>query len=285
MRLSRHAFPLVTPSSFLASVALTLTWAFFGTHIGAQAPGRAEFDVVSIKRVDEVRQSSGFRTLPDGSEVLLNMVVAGFVRQASPIKVREVLGLPEWASTERFDVTVKPPTGTTEEQRRAMWGAMFADRMKLVAHMEQRERTVYALVTARSDHRLGPELKPSTLDCTPRPESPPAANAPVRFQDFKSRCGYAMNGTSTMSIVSGGISMDQLALAVGGNVDADVENRTGLQGWYALSLTYAALVGGTQGDVPDVFTAIQEQLGLKLQPEKRMMSVFVIDHIERPSEN
>jgi uncharacterized protein (TIGR03435 family) len=249
------------------------------------AEDKPEFEVVSIKRVKELRQSIGARTLPDGTEVRTNMVVAGFVRQASPIKVREALGLPEWANTERFDVTVKPPTGTTEQQRRIMWGAMFADRMKLVAHIEQRERTVYALVIARNDRRLGPELKRSTLDCTPRPQSPPAADTPLRFQDLKSRCGYAMNGTTFMSMASGGMSMDELALRLEGAIDADVENRTGLQGWYALTLTYAPLVGGTQGDVPDVFTAVQEQLGLKLEREKKMMPVFVIEHIERPSEN
>jgi uncharacterized protein (TIGR03435 family) len=94
-----------------------------------------------------------------------------------------------------------------------------------------------------------------------------------------------MNGTTFMSMASGGMSMDELALRLEGAIDADVENRTGLQGWYALTLTYAPLVGGTQGDVPDVFTAVQEQLGLKLEREKKMMPVFVIEHIERPSEN
>jgi uncharacterized protein (TIGR03435 family) len=252
---------------------------------GLLAQAKPEFDVVSIKRVTELRQSSGFRTLPDGSEVLSNMTVAGFVRQASPIKVREALGLPEWANTERFDVTVKPPAEVTEEQRRAMWGAMFTDRMKLVAHIEQRERTAYALVIARSDGRLGPELKPSTLDCTPRPQTPLAADVPFRLQDFKSKCGYAMNGTSFLSVVSGGMSMDQLARVLDSAVDADVENRTALQGWYAVSLNYAPLVAGTQGDVPDIFTAVQEQLGLKLQREKKMTPVFVIDHIEQPTEN
>src|SRR5215831_13798125 len=113
--------PTLTSLLFITASALLIAQA---------AP---EFDVVSIKRVTELRQTSGFRTLPDGSEVFANISVAGFVRQASPIKVREVINLPEWANTERFDVTVKGPAGATEEQRRAMWGALFADRMKLVA--------------------------------------------------------------------------------------------------------------------------------------------------------
>jgi uncharacterized protein (TIGR03435 family) len=267
-----------------ATAALLLTAVSIAV-VAAQDNPRLEFDVVSIKRVTELRPSSGFRTLPDGSELLSNISVAGFVREASPVTVREVVGLPEWANTERFDVTVKPPAGATEAQRRVMWSAAFADRMKLVAHIEQRERTAYVLVTSRSDGRLGPDMKPSTLDCTPRPATPPAADAPFRLQDFKSKCGYAMSGASFTSMVSGGISMDQLARMLDGAVDADVEDRTGLHGWYALTLNYAPLTGGTQGDVPDVFTAVQEQLGLKLERRKKMMAVFVIDHIERPSEN
>ena len=253
----------------------------------AQSP--TEFDVVSIKRVTEVRGRSGTRSLPDGSEVLDNIAAAGFVRAASPVKVREVLGLPEWANTERFDVTVKPPAGASEEQRKAMWRAMLADRFKLAAHIEPRERTAYALVAARNDRRLGPELKLSALDCTPRPKAPPAPDTPIRLSDFKSRCGWAVNGTS---ITSGGMSMNQLAQALEGDVDADVENRTGLDGWYAVALTYAPplrLTGpgnsDTPGDAPDIFTAVQEQLGLKLVREKKMMPVFVVDHIERPTEN
>jgi len=264
---------------FIAAAALTAT---------TSAQTSAEFDVVSIKRVTEVRQTSGFRTLPDGSEVMTNMPVAGFVRNASPIKVREVFGLPEWANTERFDVTAKPPAGSTEEQRRIMWRALFAERMKMTAHVEQRERTVFALATARSDGRPGPALKPSALDCRPRPETA-AAGLPA-FDDVKRRCGYGKNGTS---IISGGMSMDQLAQALDGEVDADVENRTGLQGWYVVELTYApplrikgAAADATRaGDLPDIFTAVQEQLGLKLIREKQMRPVLVIDHIERPTEN
>src|SRR5260221_13220138 len=90
--------------------------------LSAQSTAPAVFDVVSIKPVTELRQSSGFRTLPDGSEVMSNIPVAGFVREASPVKVRDVVGLPDWATTERFDVTVKPPAGKTPRQQRGMWG-------------------------------------------------------------------------------------------------------------------------------------------------------------------
>ena len=259
-------------------ITVAVAWAFAVTSF-AQSPEPASFEVVSIKRVTEVRRGGGFRTLPDGSEVMNNIPITGFVREASPVKVRDVVGLPGWADTDRFDVTVKPPAGATEEQRRVMWGAMFAERMKFAAHIEQRERTVYALVMARGDGRLGPQMKSSALDCRPRPEQPPPAGSPFRLADFKSRCGYAMNGTA---IVSGGMSMDQLALALDGEVDAAIENRTGLQGWYVVDLTYSPSLRGpvpgdtaTPADAPDIFTAVQEQLGVKLIREKKL----------RPTEN
>jgi len=134
-------------------ITVAVAWAFAVTSL-AQSPEPASFEVVSIKRVTEVRRGGGFRTLPDGSEVISNIPVSGFVREASPVKVRDVVGLPNWADTDRFDVTVKPRAGSTEKRRRVMWGTMFAERMKFAAHIEQRERTVYALAMARSDRPL-----------------------------------------------------------------------------------------------------------------------------------
>lgn len=86
--------------------------------------------------------------------------------------------------------------------------------------------------------------------------------------------------------------MDGLATSLYGLAGGDVENHTGLDGFYALSLKFSARRGAAPpldlagaDDTPDIFTALQEQLGLKLERAKKMMPVFVIDHIERPSEN
>jgi uncharacterized protein (TIGR03435 family) len=275
MRLRPHAF------------ALTLT-IFFGAHIGAQAPARAEFDVVSIKRVDELRQGGGGRTLPDGTIVMMNRPVATFIQPASPVPVVDVIGLPEWTKTERYDVTMKPPAGSTREQIAEMWRTVFAERMHLVAHVEQQQRDVYSLVLARSDGRIGPDLKPSTLDCTPRPIGPSTPPPPATAKEWQNRCGMFM---SAGMIVSGGIPLDQLVLSLRSLAGGTVENHTGLQGPYALTLKFSPArqldtpVVPLTDDAPDFFTALQEQLGLKLQREKKMMPVFVIDHIERPSEN
>jgi uncharacterized protein (TIGR03435 family) len=258
----------------------------------AQDSAHPQFEVVSIKRVDELRQGGGGRTMPDGSSVMTNRPVATFIMLASPERAVDVVGLPEWTRTERYDVTAKPPAGSTREQVAQMWRNMFADRMKLAAHIEQRERDVYSLVLARSDGKLGPELKPSSLDCSPPPPGtalPPLPAGPPSAKEALGRCGMMMQGGG---IFSGGMPLNNLAASLRGLAGGEVENHTGLEGFYSVHLTFSPARGrgvpnsaDSNDDAPDFFTALQEQLGLKLVHEKKMMPVFVIDHIERPSEN
>jgi uncharacterized protein (TIGR03435 family) len=265
----------------------------------AQAPPDGPtFDVVSIKRVNELRQGGGMRILPDGTFMMMNQSIGTLLNQASPVPVspRDITGGPDWLWRDNYDVTVKPPEGLTAAElaatRPMMWRAMFADRMKLVAHIEQREKDAFSLVLARSDGRLGPDLKPSTLDCTPNSSATPPApsQTPPPLEDRQNRCGLTMKGGQW---VSGGVTLDQLARPLGGIAGGEVENRTGLTGVYSVKLDFSIQrsVGATPdpnaaADAPSVFTALQEQLGLKLQRgEKKSTPVFVIDSIERPSEN
>jgi uncharacterized protein (TIGR03435 family) len=153
-------------------------------------PGLAQFELVSIKRNTTVGGGGGMRSLPDGTTVITNQPIRSIILAASPVPAREVEGLPDWADSERYDITLKPPAGAAREQRGEMMRNMFMERMQLVAHVEERERDVFALVLARSDGRLGPQLKPSTLDCSPRPAGaappPPPSFDP---KDATGRCG------------------------------------------------------------------------------------------------
>jgi uncharacterized protein (TIGR03435 family) len=259
--------------------------------LSAQTPG-AEFDVVSIKRSPKDAVGGSMRTLPDGTSIMTNVAIRQFITLAAAVPLREVRGLPDWAEDERYDVTARPPAGSTREQRSDMWRTLFAERMKLVAHIEEHERDTFALVVARSDGRLGPQLKKSTLDCSPRPPGatpPPPPPDSFDAQSATSRCG-GMFGQGI--IVSGGMSMDRLVFSLAGLAGRLVNDRTGLKGDYAFTLKFSQpRTPGTSSeapspdDPPEFFTALQEQLGLKLQPEKTMVRVFVIDRIERPTEN
>ena len=265
--------------------------------VHSQAPtAPLEFEGVSIKRNTSGAPGNNIRTLPDGTLVATNVAMSFVIRLAIPSRVSvpmlQILGLPDWAQAERYDITAKPPEGftmLTAEQRAEMWHSVFVDRMKLQAHVEDRERNTYALVLARSDRKLGPQLKPSTLDCSvPPPEF--ATTPPVPRSEWANKCG-AVSGLNF--VLSGGVTMDELAgrLPVG----ARVYNRTGLDGRYAVRLDFR--VDQTQfrlpadhplqssNDLPDIFMAMQEQLGLKLVPQKTKEPVFIVDRMERPSEN
>jgi bla regulator protein blaR1 len=110
------------------------------------------------------------------------------------------------------------------------------------------------------------------------------------LQERRNQCGMF---TGRGVIVSGSVTLAQLARSMGGLAGGEIEDRTGLKGSYSVELTYSLQRSGgpalnpnaTVSDAPEFFTAVQEQLGLKLQREKRMMPVFVIDHVERPSAN
>ena len=251
----------------------------------ATAQAGAQFEVVSIKRHVTVEANGGIRSLPDGTYIMTNQTIESIIRNAASVPVREVIGMPDWVKYERYDLTAKPPAGATAADRPEMMRRMFADRMKLVAHVEQRERDTFGLVLARSDGRLGPNLKPSALDCSPRPVAPKAP-LPEPEPDIRKSCGLMVSGTS---IVSGGVTIDRLLLSIGGMAGGLVNDRTGLKGFYSVDLNFAPnglASDDRRGDEPPQFlTALQEQLGLKLLPEKSMVPVLVIDSIERPSEN
>jgi uncharacterized protein (TIGR03435 family) len=263
-----------------------------GLRLAAQTPAElsgAQFDVVSIKRSPNDAGGGGIRSLPDGTMIMTNHPIRSIILSASPVPAREVEGLPDWVNRERYDVTLKPPAGTTREQHPEMMRNMFVERMMLKAHVEERERDVFALVVARSDGRLGPQLKPSTLDCGPRPPgSPPAPPPTFAEADAQGRCG-GLFGQGV--IVSGGLQLDSFVISISGMAGRQVVNRSGLQGFYSLTLRWAIPTppGATDvpvdDDNPDFFTALQEQLGLKLQQEKMRVPIFVVDYIERPTEN
>ena len=291
---SRPERPL-PDAGLILSLFLIGVCTLFVVRLKAQSPLPVEFEVVSIKRVDGLRPGGGLRFLPDGTVMMTNQPLDTLIPMASPVPatLRDGVGVPEWMKSEHYDVTAKPPTGWTREQLMpaypAMWRAVLEDRMKLVAHVEQREKDAFALVLARGDGRLGPGLKPSTLDCTPRPDgaSPTPPQTAPSLQERRNRCGLSV-GPGV--IVSGSVTLDRLAQSMSGLAGGEIDDRTGLTGSYSVELTFSLQRSGNAApnpasvtDAPDFFTAVQEQLGLRLQREKRATPVFVIDRVERPS--
>ncbi len=259
----------VIPPLALALLAVTMS-------ASAQAP--ATFEVASVKanRSGANQVTINFQ----GGVTLINVPLRAIVQLAYNINTpSRIVGHPEWTNVERFDIQARPPEGmATTAQMSAMLRALLIDRFKLVARIEKRESQTYALVKARTDGRLGPNLKAATAACVgPRGEPNPLAI----------QC--AGPGSAPGATRFAGVPMPQVAALISLIVGRPVTDRTGLAGTYDLELRFSGdpAPGAPLPDVtaPSIFTALQEQLGLKLDAEREAVDVLVIDRIDRPTEN
>jgi bla regulator protein BlaR1 len=250
-----------------AMAAVLVAVPFFAGMSRAQrqpAAGKLEFEVASIKPnksgVPQIRIQKGQGYL--GTNVTLRNLIQ-FAYQTPP---DGLAGLPGWTDGEHFDVAAKAPADATDEQRRQMMQALLADRCKLAVHQDTKEMPVYALVVAKG----GPKLQPSKAD-----------------SEFKGSRGV---------FVGTGVPMQMLAGQLRRLLGRPVNDETGLSGEYDFKLEWTpdepAPAGSAEARTappdrtgPSIFTALQEQLGLRLESRKGVVVVLVVDGVERPSEN
>lgn len=166
--------------------------------------------------------------------------------------------------------------------------SLLVDRFGLTARDVLRPRATYALVRTRSDGRLGPKLRPVATDCDVfdrqvaagqvPPPTPPPPTGPVPACVIRSRLG---------AVHSGAISMPVLARVLYQGAERIVIDKTGLAGWYEVALDYRPLSAAADSPdavaLPSLFTALAEQLGLKLVSERTPVPTLVIDKINRPT--
>ena len=265
------------------------------------------FEVVSVKPNVSGAGPLSLRTRPDGGFTATNITLGILLGQSFPQSTQDMVGIPEWAASARFDVNATAPPGignATLEQHRAMMQAMLADRFKLATHYETREVPAYDLVLARSDGKFGPQLTSSDIDCAARAaaqraaadaaraagQPPPAPPAPPTSSPTDRPAPCTMR--SMTNRFDGHMTMAQLAMALRGMAGRVVVDKTGLTGYYTLVLESSSTSPGlgappgsiaTTTDLPSVFTAVQEQLGLRLVSSRAPVEVLVIDRIERPT--
>lgn len=268
----------------------------------AQTP---RFEVVSIKRnTSNALGSNGSSERPDGGFTLLNVPMMTLVARAQfpLIAPVDMVGLPEWARSERYDVSATSPLGrpATPQERAEMVRAMLADRVKLATHVEKRPLPVYDLVLARADGRLGPGIKPSEIDCVAKAaadraaaEAAAAAGTPPprpTIPDLSApppTCGSIRVGTG----MEGDMTMETLARMLRASAGRPIVDKTGLKGSFRVKVEFDRFLGGgpdvtpASNSLPTVFSALPAQLGLKLEASKADQEVLVIDRLERPTEN
>lgn len=255
-----------------------------GSVCVAQAPppaGSPSFEVASIKRSPEGARGFSIGDQPGGRWAMTNSSIVRLIRSAYPT-TRDIVAAPAWVRDERYDITARAEGTPPPAQLEAMLRALLADRFRLAAHETMQERPVFALMVAAANGKPGPALVPSTVDCDavraarregrPIDVPRPANGAPL--------CGWNGDGETYHF---GGITMSRLATEMLTRVDDRfVVDKTGLTGIYEFTLRYA-IEPKPGGDLPSMFTALQEQLGLKLVADRAPVPVLVVDRIERPT--
>jgi uncharacterized protein (TIGR03435 family) len=250
------------------------------------------FEVVSVKpNTSGSLMTSMQVNLPDGftatNQTLGNLI--SFAYQAPPLRVS---GAPDWLQWARFDINAKSDHQITFDQKLGMIRGLLENRFRLQIHREIRDSQIYALVIASSDRTLGPNLKPTSPDCAAvlpaRRIGGPGAMPFTRSDTAEPACGAMAGGLR--GLTGKGVQMFTLANLLSGSMRETVVDRTGLTGFWDLSVSadFAHLDSSTVGgaapsDVPSTFDALQEQLGLRLERRVVPVGTFVIDHIERPT--
>jgi uncharacterized protein (TIGR03435 family) len=248
--------------------------------IGAQTPDPPKaFEVASIRRSTSATPGgSSSRMQPGGSYTATNMTVQQLIAAASGIPTTRVFDGPGWVSSDRYDIAAKAVGNPTTEETGKLIQALLRERFNLSARVEQRELPVYALVMARADGRIGPRLWRSDAECPKR--------VPVTTTNLAARpvCGLPLLVSKGVSFfLAGDIPPSTIAQALSGAAGRPVLDRTGLSGRFDISVDWAS-GPDVDGGVP-VFTAVQEQLGLRLESTTAPLDVVIIDRVERPSEN
>jgi uncharacterized protein (TIGR03435 family) len=214
-----------------------------------------------------------------------------------------VLGGPGWLDTKWYVIDGKIPDELfaemqkmTPEQRSnqvdLMWQALLADRFRLKVHFETREMPIYELVVAKGGPKLTPAKEPPPAPTT----APSEPGNPLRPEDMRQGVRVLRKTRTITEMTVKAEPMDAWVSMPFLGLGRPVVNKTGLKGKYDFTLNWTqddlsaspalgGLAAPSESDGQSLFTAMQEQLGLKLVPTKGPVEVIIIDHIELPSEN
>jgi uncharacterized protein (TIGR03435 family) len=278
----------------LAVVLFTASVAARAQSPGSEGPA---FEVATVRENKSAETRSRIEVLPSGQFNAINMTLRQIVSMVYPTDggrfrhADQLVGTPGWFDSARFDIIAKTdarggdsnkPGFTASaadreavERVRLMMKGLLAERFKLRVHQEIRQLPIYELVPLKGTGELGPDIKRAATDCMEewtKQGNPDARNL---------ACGSIQGGR--LGKVTGHSA--EIGPLVGDLHDwtgRPVVDRTGLTGRFDFTLTWAP-EGTTDTDAPSIFTAIQEQLGLKLQPAHGPVDVLVVDSAQRPT--
>jgi len=243
---------------------------------------RPEFEVASVKPNNGIDETPGMQVRYGGHVTIHAMTVRILIGAAYDIDESfQVSGGPRWIETERYDIVAQaPPNVPTAsfEWWKPMLQSLLADRFRLALRREAKELPVYELVAAKSGIKIAPLKDGTCMVADPQKRTPVRpGEAPPRFCD---NLRYTRGGIEAI-----GVDMTRLANTLAAILKSTVVNKTGFTGMFDLHLEYAPVEDTDDTARPSIFTALQEQLGLRLESAKGPVEVLVVDHVERPSDN
>ena len=263
------------------AVLATLTAAL----VSAQQASSPIFEVATIRPTASSSGADESDVQPSGRFVVTNTILYNLIQFVFGVREHEIAAgerLPSWVKTDRWDIIGKGPPVTDESAQRPLYLRMMQnlliERFKLVTRREMRDAPIYALVVARNDRSLGPQMRPSSADCAALLAAFKATGA--RQSPDSPTCGLRrlrgqFRGT--------GVLLNDLVEALTPVVGRSVVNATGLDGRFDLNMKFTPTDATDPAGGASLFTAIQEQLGLRLESRRAPVSVLVIESAERPT--
>lgn len=250
----------------VSAILIVAMW-FSGMRVGAEPPAGQSlaFDAATVKR--NISGASGWSS--DSTNGLLritNATMQSLITYAFDVRDFQISGGPAWLTADRYDITGKPENGAHDAQMKEMLRTLLAERFQLQTHRETKNGSVYALVVAKTGVKLEVTKDPNHRT---------------------SHTSAATDGTRTFH--AEGFNMNELAASLANILRQTVVDRTGAEGKYDFELSWMPDPGtsnnAAESSGPSIFTALQEQLGLRLESQKGPIPMVVIDRVERPSEN
>ena len=250
----------------------------------AQKAMPSAFDVSSIRESKPVPpfSVSGFNPPHAGRFSATNYTAIILIQIAYGVTYTQISEAPDWVHSTRFEIRAQADPSIDDQlaklsdedarlEKQHMLQNLLADRFKLKVHIAKKKLPAYALVIAKN----GAKLRKATIE-----NSDPAQPHAPKAHPIEER-----PNTLGSEYLAHGASMELLAAHLTGRVGMTVVDRTGLSGLYDFTLQCCGTDQQSSADWPSIFTALPEQLGLRLQPIKDSISYLVIDNIEKPDEN
>jgi len=262
---------------------LPIAMLFVATMSAQEPDSSATFEAASIKRnlSDDDVADGGFA--PGGRITAVNVTLVNMMTAAFAMPADRIEGGPAWVRQDRFDVVATANRNASVAETRQMLRSLLVERFSLVTRNGTRERPVFALTSTRRDRRPGPRLRATTPECAaarvPVESAAPAGGPPSPSDP---PCGRVAFGGDLLS--GRAVSVAQIAASLSGLAGRPVTDRSGLDGLYDFELRFSRQ-GTSPGpaEPPEIFTAVREQLGLRLDAARGPVEVLIIVSAAQPS--